>query len=146
MSCLFTTSRGGNLLSSDDFMVNQDTGEPDDEQFSSKLWKAINKIMSRHELIENRIETVEVGMGEYGRRHQDINSKLERINEKLEKILTNQTEQNLRIIQNKVEIERLWAFPLKIVAVITAVGGASVIMWKFSRWLLSAEGIYKLPR
>jgi len=133
-------------LSSDDFMVNQDTGEPDDEQFSSKLWKAINKIMSRHELIENRIETVEVGMGEYGRRHQDINSKLERINEKLEKILTNQTEQNLRIIQNKVEIERLWAFPLKIVAVITAVGGASVIMWKFSRWLLSAEGIYKLPR
>jgi hypothetical protein len=127
-------------------MVNQITGEPDDVRFPSKLWEAINQIMTRHQIIENRMETVEVGMGEYGRRHQDINVKLEKITEKLEKILTNQTEQNLRIIQNKVEIERLWAFPLKIVAVITAVGGASVIMWKFSRWLLSAEGIYKLPR
>jgi hypothetical protein len=127
-------------------MVNQITGEPDDVRFPSKLWEAINLIMTQHKIIENRMETVEVGMGEYGRRHQDINVKLEKITEKLEKILTNQTEQNLRIIQNKVEIERLWAFPLKIVAVITAVGGASVIMWKFSRWLLSAEGIYKLPR
>lgn len=126
-------------------MTQHDNGEPDDVRFPSKLWEAINKIMTRHQIIENRMETVEVGMGEYGRRHQDINVKLEKITEKLEKILTNQTEQNMRIIQNKVEIERLWAFPLKIVAVITAIGGASAVVFKFALWLVSNHRLDAIP-
>jgi hypothetical protein len=127
-------------------MGPQDNGEPSDEQFPSKLWKAITTIMSRHDVIEARMESTENAMSEYGRRNSDINRKLEIIAEKLELILTNQAQQVLRIEHNDSEIKRLWAFPLKITAAIIAVGGASVFVWKFVEWLMSAQDITKIPR
>jgi hypothetical protein len=127
-------------------MGPQDNGEPSDEQFPSKLWKAITTIMSRHDVIEARMESTENTMSEYGRRNSDINRKLEIIAEKLELILTNQAQQVLRIEHNDSEIKRLWAFPLKITAAIIAVGGASVFVWKFVEWLMSAQDITKIPR
>lgn len=117
-----------------------------DERIPSKLWTDIQTVMNRYAIVENRMETVEHAMDEHGRRNADINRKLELIYEKLEKILTNQTDQNLRIIQNTVEIQRLWAFPLKITGAIIAIGGASVFVWKFVEWLMSAQDITKIPR
>ena len=127
-------------------MGPQDNGEPDDEQFPSKLWKAITTVMSRHDVIEARMESTENAMSEYGRRNSDINRKLEIIAEKLELILTNQAQQVLRIEHNDSEIKRLWAFPLKITGAIIAIGGASVFVWKFVEWLMSAQDITKIPR
>ena len=127
-------------------MGPQDNGEPSDEQFPSKLWKAITTIMSRHDVIEARMESTENAMSEYGRRNSDINRKLEIIAEKLELILTNQAQQVLRIEHNASEIKRLWSFPLKITAAIIGVAGASAAIVGFVNWLLSNSTIAKFQR
>ena len=126
-------------------MANQDTGEPDDEQWPSKLWKAINTNMNKNELIENRMNTVENAMEEHGRRNADIYRKLDTIASRLEQVLINQEKAALRISTNEKEIARLWAFPLKITAVIVAIGGASAVVFKFVTWLLSNSNIEKIP-
>jgi len=127
-------------------MANQDTGEPDEEQWPSKLWKAININMNKNELIEARMNTVENAMEDAGRRNADIHRKLENITEKLELVLINQEKSELKIENNKREIERLWSFPLKITAAIIAVGGASAIVFKFVTWLLSNSHLDAIPR
>lgn len=126
-------------------MANQDTGEPDEEQWPSKLWKAININMNKNELIEARMNTVENAMEDTGRRNADIHRKLETITDKLEIVLINQEKASIRIENNKREIERLWAFPLKITAVIVAVGGASAVVFQFITWLMSNSGVGKMP-
>lgn len=127
-------------------MANQDTGEPDDEQWPSKLWKAININMNKNELIEARVNTVENAMEDTGRRNADIHRKLENITDKLELVLINQEKAASRISTNEKEIARLWAFPLKITAVIVAIGGASAVVFKFVTWLMSNSHIDKIPR
>jgi len=126
-------------------MVNNDTGEPDDEQWPSKLWKAININMNKNELIENRMTTVENAMEEYGRRNADINRKLENISDKLELVLVNQEKSAIKIDNNKKEIDKLWAFPLKITASIIAIGGASAVVFKFALWLVSNHRLDAIP-
>lgn len=126
-------------------MVNNDTGEPDDEQWPSKLWKAININMNKNEVIENRINTVENAMEEHGKRNLDINRKLEIISNKLEQVLINQEKATMRIDSNKREIDKLWAFPLKITASIIAIGGASAVVFKFALWLVSNHRLDAIP-
>jgi len=120
-------------------------GEPNDEQWPSKLWKAININMNKNEVIENRMNTVENAMEEHGRRNLDINRKLEIISNKLEQVLINQEKAAMRIDSNKREIDKLWAFPLKITAFIIAVGGASAVVFKFVAWLLSNHHLDVYP-
>ena len=126
-------------------MNDQLIGEPNDEQWPSKLWKAININMNKNALIENRMNTVENAMEEHGRRNADIYRKLDTIASRLEQVLINQEKAALRISTNEKEIARLWAFPLKITAVIIAVGGASAVVFKFVTWLLSNSHIENIP-
>lgn len=127
------------------FPTHQDTGEPDDEQWPSQLWKAININMNKNEMIENRMTTVEHAMEEHGRRNADINRKLEMIFEKLELVLINQEKASSRISITEKEISKLWSFPLKITAAIIAVGGASAVVLKFSLWLISNHRLDAIP-
>lgn len=127
-------------------MGQQDNGEPDDEQFPSKLWKAITTVMSRHDVIEARMESTENSMSEYSRRNSDINRKLEIISEKLELIITNQAQTSIRVEHNAREIAKLWAFPIKITAVIIAIGGASAVVVKFALWLMSNSTVTSVSK
>jgi len=112
----------------------------DDEEFINpqkpRIWKAVEHNEKMNEILTERIESFEKmferHLTESTSIYDDVrktNSKLEENGLKLERMLA-------ILEKHEAEIKSLWAFPLKIMAAIVAVAGASSAVVSFVRWFI----------
>ena len=113
-------------------MSDEDLSDPG----KPRIWKAIEYNDKMNELLTERIESFEKmferHLTESTSIYDDVrktNSKLEENGLKLERMLS-------ILEKHEAEIKSLWAFPLKIMAAIIAVAGASSAVVAFVRWFI----------
>ncbi len=113
-------------------MSDEDLSDPG----KPRIWKAIEYNDKMNELLTERIESFEKmferHLTESASIYDDVrktNFKLEENGLKLERMLS-------ILEKHEAEIKSLWAFPLKIMAAIIAVAGASSAVVAFVRWFI----------
>ena len=106
-----------------------------------RFWRAIDSIQKEDIVTKEKIRVLEDAFNRHLDYHDGMAKSLEAIKETLE------TNGNILVAvkinqeSNKKEIDKLWAFPLKIVAFIDAMGGAGTVAYNLAHWLISAGDI-----
>lgn len=113
-------------------MSDEDLSDPG----KPRIWKAIEHNDKMNELLTERIESVEKMFERHLTESTSIYDDVRKTNFKLEENGL-KLERMLAILEkHEAEIKSLWAFPLKIMAAIVAVAGASSAVVSFVRWFI----------
>ncbi len=120
-------------------MADDELAQYDDNR--PRFWRAIDSIQREDIITKEKIRVLEDAFNRHLSYHDGMAKSLEAIKEKLE------TNGNILVAvkinqeSNKKEIDKLWAFPLKIAAFVVALGGAGTVAYKLAHWLISAGDI-----
>ena len=113
-------------------MSDEDLSDPG----KPRIWKAIEHNDKMNELLTERIESFEKMFERHLTESTSIYDDVRNTNFKLEENGL-KLERMLAILEkHEAEIKSLWAFPLKIMAAIVAVAGASSAVVSFVRWFI----------
>ncbi len=113
-------------------MSDEDLSDPG----KPRIWKAIEYNDKMNELLTARIESFEKMFERHLTESTSIYDDVRKTNFKLEENGL-KLERMLSILEkHEAEIKSLWAFPLKIMAAIIAVAGASSAVVAFVRWFI----------
>lgn len=113
-------------------MSDEDLSDPG----KPRIWKAIEYNDKMNELLTERIESFEKMFERHLTESTSIYDDVRKTNFKLEENGL-KLERMLSILEkHEAEIKSLWAFPLKIMAAIIAVAGASSAVVAFVRWFI----------
>lgn len=113
-------------------MSDEDLSDPG----KPRIWKAIEYNDKMNELLTERIESFEKMFERHLTESASIYDDVRKTNFKLEENGL-KLERMLAILEkHEAEIKSLWAFPLKIMAAIIAVAGASSAVVAFVRWFI----------
>ncbi len=113
-------------------MSDEDLSDPG----KPRIWKAIEHNDKMNELLTERIESFEKMFERHLTESTSIYDDVRKTNFKLEENGL-KLERMLSILEkHEAEIKSLWAFPLKIMAAIIAVAGASSAVVAFVRWFI----------
>jgi hypothetical protein len=113
-------------------MSDEDLSDPG----KPRIWKAIEHNDKMNELLTERIESFEKMFERHLTESTSIYDDVRKTNFKLEENGL-KLERTLAILEkHEAEIKSLWAFPLKIMAAIVAVAGASSAVVSFVRWFI----------
>ena len=113
-------------------MSDEDLSDPG----KPRIWKAIEHNDKMNELLTERIESFEKMFERHLTESTSIYDDVRKTNFKLEENGL-KLERMLSILEkHEAEIKSLWAFPLKIMAAIVAVAGASSAVVAFVRWFI----------
>lgn len=113
-------------------MSDEDLSDPG----KPRIWKAIEHNDKMNELLTERIESFEKMFERHLTESTSIYDDVRKTNFKLEENGL-KLERMLAILEkHEAEIKSLWAFPLKIMAAIVAVAGASSAVVAFVRWFI----------
>ncbi len=113
-------------------MTDEDLSDPG----KPRIWKAIEHNDKMNELLTERIESFEKMFERHLTESTSIYDDVRKTNFKLEENGL-KLERMLAILEkHEAEIKSLWAFPLKIMAAIVAVAGASSAVVSFVRWFI----------
>lgn len=113
-------------------MSDEDLSDPG----KPRIWKAIEHNDKMNELLTERIESFEKMFERHLTESTSIYDDVRKTNFKLEEDGL-KLERMLAILEkHEAEIKSLWAFPLKIMAAIVAVAGASSAVVSFVRWFI----------
>jgi len=113
-------------------MSDEDLSDPG----KPRIWKAIEHNDKMNELLTERIESFEKMFERHLTESTSIYDDVRKTNVKLEENGL-KLERMLAILEkHEAEIKSLWAFPLKIMAAIVAVAGASSAVVSFVRWFI----------
>ena len=113
-------------------MSDEDLSDPG----KPRIWKAIEHNDKMNELLTERIESFEKMFERHLTESTSIYDDVRKTNFKLEENGL-KLERMLAILEkHEAEIKSLWAFPLKIMAAIVAVAGASSAVIAFVRWFI----------
>lgn len=120
-------------------MADEELAEYDDNR--PRFWRAIDSIQREDIITKEKIRVLEDAFNRHLNYHDGMAKALEAIKEKLEANGNILVAVKINQETNKKEIDKLWAFPLKIVAFIVALGGAGTVAYKVAHWLISAGDI-----
>lgn len=113
-------------------MSDEDLSDPG----KPRIWKAIEHNDKMNELLTERIESFEKMFERHLTESTSIYDDVRKTNFKLEENGL-KLERMLAILEkHEAEIKSLWAFPLKIMAAIIAVAGASSAVIALVRWFI----------
>ena len=113
-------------------MSDEDLSDPG----KPRIWKAIEHNDKMNELLTERIESFEKMFERHLTESTSIYDDVRKTNFKLEENGL-KLERMLAILEkHEAEIKSLWAFPLKIMAAIVAVAGASSAVIALVRWFI----------
>ena len=113
-------------------MSDEDLSDPG----KPRIWTAIEHNDKMNELLTERIESFEKMFERHLTESTSIYDDVRKTNFKLEENGL-KLERMLAILEkHEAEIKSLWAFPLKIMAAIVAVAGASSAVVSFVRWFI----------
>ena len=113
-------------------MSDEDLSDPG----KPRIWKAIEHNDKMNELLTERIESFEKMFERHLTESTSIYDDVRKTNFKLEENGL-KLERMLAILEkHEAEIKSLWAFPIKIMAAIVAVAGASSAVVSFVRWFI----------
>ena len=116
----------------------------ENEQFDDsrpRFWRAIDEIQKENIVFKEKLRVIEDSFSRHLDFHDGMARSMESIRAKLEEnghvlVAVKMNQEN-----NKKEIESLWAFPLKAVGFIVALGGSSTVAYKVAKWLISSTDI-----
>lgn len=106
-----------------------------------RIWRAIYAIQIENAVYKEKVKMLEDIFQRHLDFHDGLVGSLKEINSKLESNGLVLVEMKEKLESNKKEIDSLWAFPLKIVGFIVALGGAGTVAYKIARWFISAGDI-----
>lgn len=122
-----------------------DTAFTSEGPYRDGFWEAIAKTKNNLELVKAQMTTVENAVMRFERLTDGLDTDMKRIREICETLNETLIRLESRITSAEKSIERLWAFPLKIAAVIIALGGAGTIAYKLAKWIITATNIPVRP-
>ena len=118
-------------------MSDEDLSDPG----KPRIWKAIEHNDKMNELLTERIESFEKMFERHLTESTSIYDDVRKTNFKLEENAL-KLERMLAILEkHEAEIKSLWAFPLKIMAAIVAVAGASTAVVSCVGWFIPRREI-----
>lgn len=113
-------------------MSDEDLSDPG----KPRIWKAIEHNDKMNELLTERIESFEKMFERHLTESTSIYDDVRKTNFKLEENGLKLERMLVILEKHEAEIKSLWAFPLKIMAAIIAVAGASSAVVAFVRWFI----------
>ncbi len=109
------------------------------------FWEEIAKSKNKIEILKVEMKTLEDAVMRFERLSDGLAGDMKQIRSICETLNETLIRFDARIVLTEKSIERLWAFPLKIAAVIIALGGAGTVAYKIARWIVTATDIPMRP-
>ncbi len=109
------------------------------------FWQAIAENKNAMALVRSDMTSIENAVMRFERMSDGLAGDMKQIRVICETLNETLIRFDSRITAAEKSIERLWAFPLKIVGVIIALGGAGAVAYRVVRWVVTATSVPMRP-
>jgi hypothetical protein len=116
-----------------------------DGPYRDGFWQAIAENRNGLILMKTQVTTIENAVMRFERMSDGLSGDMKQIRVICETLNETLIRFDSRITAVEKSIERLWAFPLKIVGVIIALGGAGTVAYRIARWIVTATDVPMRP-
>ncbi len=108
------------------------------------FWQAIAENRNELSLVKSQMTTIENAVMRFERMSDGLGHDMKQIRTICETLNETLIRFDSRITATENQIKSLWAFPIKLAGTITAVGGASAMVYAFLRWFIPSIDV-KVP-
>ncbi len=113
--------------------------------YRDSFWRSIQENRNEVELVKTDMKNLENAVLRFERMSDGLAGDMKQIRTICETLNETLIRFDSRITAAEKSIERLWAFPLKIVGVIIALGGAGAVAYRVARWVVTATSVPMRP-
>ena len=113
--------------------------------YRDSFWRSIQENKNDTDLVKADMKNLESAVLRFERMSDGLAGDMKQIRVICETLNETLIRFDSRITAAEKSIERLWAFPLKIVGVIIALGGAGAVAYRVARWVVTATSVPMRP-